>query len=113
MGLFLRRHERSKSGKLQVYVFMDEHADTIFTCAFATQSGVSGLAWLNGPSARHAGAATVGFTDGHCELHRWVDPTTMAPETGKYRDVIERPNSEQRDIRWVFERTIKTKPVPF
>lgn len=61
----------------QVWVFIDEHENSIENARFvATQPGV--LRWVDFPAARHQGSAVLSFADGHAEAWRWREPNTLA-----------------------------------
>ena len=75
-------------GASQAVVFLDESTFTIGDDWFSVDIGNGGAApgpvnelstanvWRTGnmATARHAGAATLGFADGHSELWRWTTP---------------------------------------
>jgi len=55
----------------QAFVFLDEHQNSIENARFvATQPG-EGL-WVDFPAARHAGAHTLSFADGHSESWKFI-----------------------------------------
>lgn len=56
--------------------------------------------WIDWPGTRHNMAATIGFGDGHVELHRWQDPRTSVKT-----NVGIVTQSGNPDIRWLSERT--------
>ena len=60
----------------EAFVFLDEHENSIENARFVvTQPGE--WFWVDFPSVRHAGAATLSFADGHAESWRFVSPDTM------------------------------------
>jgi hypothetical protein len=57
------------------------------------------------PSRYHNNAGGFRFADGHCEIHKWLDPRTMK----NYRKdvhlaVFRDPSPDNRDVRWLQER---------
>jgi len=54
----------------QVFVFLDEHPDTINDGFFMNR--LEQPTWGNLPASYHNGAAGFSFGDGHVETHRWV-----------------------------------------
>jgi prepilin-type N-terminal cleavage/methylation domain-containing protein/prepilin-type processing-associated H-X9-DG protein len=60
-----------------IFVFLDEHPDTINDGFFMNR--LEEYKWGNLPAAYHNGAATLSFSDGHVEGHRWVVPETVRP----------------------------------
>ncbi|MEK7678207.1 MAG: type II secretion system protein [Verrucomicrobiota bacterium] len=62
------------------------------------------------PASFHNRAASISFSDGHAEIHKWTDPRTFPPvRKGKYLfpDLWPQPNN--RDISWLQERTSSKK----
>jgi prepilin-type N-terminal cleavage/methylation domain-containing protein/prepilin-type processing-associated H-X9-DG protein len=56
-----------------VFVFLDEHPDTINDGFFMNR--LEEYSWGNLPASYHNGAASFSFADGHAEAHRWVVTT--------------------------------------
>ncbi|HTR41364.1 MAG TPA: type II secretion system protein [Pseudomonadales bacterium] len=65
----------AQPGPAMVYVFLDEHADSINDGTFAFNAGYSrGLEkWRDLPAAYHDGACGMSFADGHVEMHPWLE----------------------------------------
>jgi prepilin-type N-terminal cleavage/methylation domain-containing protein len=65
----------------QIFVFLDEHANTINDGYFDTGQASQGVpsAWGDCPAAYHNGACGFSFSDGHSEIHKWLVPGTLAP----------------------------------
>jgi len=60
-----------------IYVFLDEHPDTINDGFFMNRWDE--FRWGNLPASYHNGAANLSFADGHVEPHRWVLADTRRP----------------------------------
>ena len=60
-----------------IYVFLDEHPDTINDGFFMNRWDE--YRWGNLPASYHNGAANLSFADGHVESHRWVLGDTRRP----------------------------------
>jgi prepilin-type processing-associated H-X9-DG protein len=85
-----------------VYVFLDEHPDTINDGFFMNQWDT--YVWGNLPGSYHNGAATLSFADGHTEVHRWVLANTVRPpQKGGVGGSF--PASPHTDFEWLRERT--------
>jgi prepilin-type N-terminal cleavage/methylation domain-containing protein/prepilin-type processing-associated H-X9-DG protein len=65
-------------GPSDVYVFLDEHPDSLDDGIFYTPNSPK-LLLVEIPGNQHAGACGVAFADGHSEVHRW---------RGKFKDQI-------------------------
>lgn len=74
--------ERIRHIRSDLFVFADEHADTIGTPNFDLDFDVGRQSFDNLPSSRHGGSGTLSFMDGRAELHRWFEASTRQPETG-------------------------------
>lgn len=60
----------------QLFVFIDEHPDTMLDAQFGNPVGLPFFlqTWFDMPADRHSGAANLSFADGHAERWRWVVP---------------------------------------
>ena len=65
----------------QVFVFLDEHPETIDDGYFLVWMDVKGQ-WGNWPANYHNGACGFSFADGHGEIKKWHDPATLAKHFG-------------------------------
>lgn len=87
------------------WVFIDEHPDSIddgilyINPACTNGTGV----FTELPGSLHGGACGVSFADGHAEIHKWVDSTTIHPVT--YTAVNQVSVSNNRDLAWLAQRT--------
>jgi len=74
----------------EIFVFLDEHPDSINDGYFLNKSpkkysaGANSVTynnaqWTDLPASYHNGAAAFSFADGHVALHRWVDASTVRP----------------------------------
>jgi prepilin-type N-terminal cleavage/methylation domain-containing protein/prepilin-type processing-associated H-X9-DG protein len=83
-----------------IWVFVDEHPDSINDALFSTLSG-STVAFNDLPASYHNGAGGFAFADGHAEIKKWLDPATKRP-------ILKQPISSgtvaPRDFAWVNER---------
>ncbi len=83
-----------------IYVFLDEHPDTINDGFFMNRW--EDYIWGNLPGSYHNGAANLSYADGHVESHRWVLDETRRPfgsGSGTF------PASLPTDFDWLKERT--------
>ncbi|HEY1788478.1 MAG TPA: type II secretion system protein [Verrucomicrobiae bacterium] len=80
-------------GPSDLFVFMEERGESIDDGSFETQMGDNTIA--NWPTDYHNNAATVGFADGHVDVHRWVGETTSQPGWS-----CTAPQSPEPPIKW-------------
>ena len=85
-----------------IYIFLDEHPDTINDGFFMNR--LEEYKWGNLPASYHNGAANLSFADGHLESHRWLVPDTVRPaQQGGVGGTI--AASPVTDFQWLKERT--------
>jgi len=71
---------------------------------------VSPPGWVDPFAIFHGGVTTFAFADGHCESHKWVEPSTIKAATaaarGDFSQGFSWPggNRQNRDFVWVYER---------
>jgi len=90
------------SGPSGIFVFLDEHADTINDGFFVNK--LENEAWGNLPASYHNGGACLTFADGHEERHRWQDPSTVRP-VQQQRLPAPIPAVPGTDFDWLKTRT--------
>jgi prepilin-type N-terminal cleavage/methylation domain-containing protein/prepilin-type processing-associated H-X9-DG protein len=94
----------------QIFVFMEEHPDTIYDGYFLNKA--YSHEWIRLPASYHGGGATISFADGHAELHHWEDASTKPPsEPDGATSVLftNLPPDQQGDFAWVISHmTVKS-----
>jgi prepilin-type N-terminal cleavage/methylation domain-containing protein/prepilin-type processing-associated H-X9-DG protein len=87
------------------WVFIDEHPDSVDDGVLyinpACTNGTGVFTEL--PGSLHGGSCGVSFADGHAEIHKWVDPTTVHPVTLSVVNQVSVSNN--RDLAWLAQRT--------
>ncbi|HEX3798969.1 MAG TPA: prepilin-type N-terminal cleavage/methylation domain-containing protein [Verrucomicrobiae bacterium] len=95
-----------------IFVFLDEHPDSINDGYFVEQSPspLPGYAnpdynWVDMPGSYHNGGCSFSFADGHSEIHHWQFNSTCPPPVP---DTLALPlwidSSESADFIWLFQR---------
>ena len=73
-------------GPSDLFVFTEEDPDTKNNPDFAFEMPVNpnagGFFWVDMPAKWHDLGQGFGFADGHCEIHRWVNPGQIDTVTG-------------------------------
>lgn len=92
----------SISDPSKIFVFLDEHPDTLNDGFF--MNPLDSYKWGNRPGSYHDGAGNFSFADGHIETHRWQVGDTVRPpvQGGAGGDISASPPT---DFDWVKERT--------
>jgi prepilin-type processing-associated H-X9-DG protein len=92
-----------------VFVFLDEHPDSIDDGYFLNQSESD--QWHDLPASYHDGSASFSFADGHSEKHRWRAATTRPPaRPGAAGLPVQLPKipsdlkNEFADFNWVISK---------
>jgi prepilin-type N-terminal cleavage/methylation domain-containing protein/prepilin-type processing-associated H-X9-DG protein len=87
----------------QIFVFLDEHPDSINDGYFLNRDYYN--QWIDLPASYHNGAAAFSFADGHSELHRWQVKSTKVPAHA-FATVLPATISsgEGMDFHWILDR---------
>lgn len=92
-----------------VFLFLDEHPDTINDGFYMIRLGR--YEWANLPASYHHGAANVSFADGHAETHRWLVTGPNGTVRPAVRGAVKAdfPADPRTDYLWVMERMSELK----
>jgi len=100
-----------------IFVFLDEHPDSINDGYFIDRDGVPAVGWSASsvpnnewhdlPASFHNKSAAFSFADGHALLHHWSSSTTVIPAAAHAANlpiqIPTAPASEDTDFEWVME----------
>jgi prepilin-type N-terminal cleavage/methylation domain-containing protein/prepilin-type processing-associated H-X9-DG protein len=104
---YLKRTDLVAPAPSQLWVFVDEHPDSINNGDMAVKCDTVGPAaqFVDYPASYHNGACGFSFADGHAEIKKWLDPRTKPPVTytGTISGGPASPNNP--DIAWMQQRT--------
>jgi prepilin-type N-terminal cleavage/methylation domain-containing protein/prepilin-type processing-associated H-X9-DG protein len=87
----------------QLWVFLDEHPDSINDGLFSTLAAAN--TWNDLVASYHNGAAGFAFADGHCEIKKWLDATTKQPIRRKQWTGLKISPPNNRDLQWLLQHT--------
>jgi prepilin-type N-terminal cleavage/methylation domain-containing protein/prepilin-type processing-associated H-X9-DG protein len=88
-----------------IFVFLDEHPDSIDDGYFLTRDVDSAPQWTDLPASYHDGGASFSFADGHAEHHRWHNASTKPPAQAYSIQV--RPmlvTDGTQDLEWILSK---------
>lgn len=89
-----------------IFVFLDEHPDSINDGYFLVKSDYSFVEWKDLPGSYHDDRAALAFADGHSELHKWILPETKAPSLPDAAELPRPvPANRRGDFNWLFQRS--------
>jgi len=104
----LKLSDITTPGPSSVYVFIDEHENSINDSHFLPFSNLKAFGnqpWLDTPSGRHGNATGFAFADGHAEIHKWVDSDVQMISYGANSTPVWQPgivgNPGPRDFAWL------------
>jgi prepilin-type N-terminal cleavage/methylation domain-containing protein/prepilin-type processing-associated H-X9-DG protein len=102
----------------EIFVFLDEHPDSINDGYFlnqeprpsgattgASSSSILTSQWHDLPASYHNRSTAFSFADGHAVLHHWLNSSTFLPVTPEPYLPIEipsTPSGEEADFEWVL-----------
>lgn len=91
---YLKEPDLNIPGPANLWVFVDEHPDSINDAMLALNIvdnsptwPPSTATWQDMPASYHNGACGFGFADGHGEIKKWQDPQTKVPIQGQHQAV--------------------------
>jgi len=98
---FARPSDIVNPSPANLFIFLDEHPDSINDGMFASQGpGPVTSNWIDVPAAYHDGSGSFGMADGHAELHRWNRP---------FQQIVAFPppgsTAALPDIQWLATKT--------
>lgn len=96
-----------------LWLLAEQHPDSINDGRFVVdcQNRDATARWIDFPANFHNRAGVVSFTDGHAEMHRWVDSRTLQPNlycgclSHYAADGYHVSASGSVDLSWLQERT--------
>ncbi|MBI2949468.1 MAG: prepilin-type cleavage/methylation domain-containing protein, partial [Verrucomicrobia bacterium] len=100
--LFVKTSDVINPAPANLWVFVDEHPDSINDGAFFNAQNSS--EWIDLPGNYHNNACGFAFADGHSEIHKWKSSVTRFPIklTDFSRTAVSRTDV---DYRWIVDRT--------
>jgi prepilin-type N-terminal cleavage/methylation domain-containing protein/prepilin-type processing-associated H-X9-DG protein len=88
----------------QIFVFTDEHPDSINDGYFLNQP--DNPQWLKLPASYHNGGVNLSYADGHVEGHRWLYSSTKPPARPDAAHLpFAVPSTQPGDFNWLMLRT--------
>jgi prepilin-type N-terminal cleavage/methylation domain-containing protein/prepilin-type processing-associated H-X9-DG protein len=89
-----------------IYVFLDEHPDSINDGYFIAVPPNPTAEWIDLPGSYHNGGGSFSFADGHTEIHRWKCASTIRPPVpGGAATPIKLHSNDLADYNWVLAHT--------
>jgi prepilin-type N-terminal cleavage/methylation domain-containing protein/prepilin-type processing-associated H-X9-DG protein len=116
--VFIKESDLNSIDTSRLWLYVDEHPDSINDGAFAVQmpSSAAATVWIDVPAKYHNNACGFSFVDGHAEIHKWQNPDAITNVTYNPLPKSGITALHNPDIVWVAERTtIRTdgQPLPY
>ena len=107
--IFVKATDVTTPSPSMLWVFVDEHPDSINDGAFFNAQ--DNPQWIDLPGNSHNGACGFAFADGHSEIHKWRTSVIKYPVriTDFSRQSV---NLNDPDFRWLLERTSAPRRRP-
>lgn len=108
---YWKESELHSPGPSRLWVFMDEHPDSINNSDMAVKCDKVGAEaeFVDYPASYHNGAGGLSFADGHAEIRKYLDARTRPPIQNKGGLASVQPGSKRSpnnvDIAWLQERS--------
>ena len=100
-------------GPSNLFVFLDEHPNSINDAAFAVKCDArdGGARIIDFPASFHNGACGFAFGDGHAEIKKWLDKRTKVPASfdGKRGMQLNVASANNPDVAWMQDRSSARK----
>jgi len=100
-GNGMRRYDKTsdvvRPTPTDLWVLVDEHPDSI-NDGFMINSILDTSNWADLPASYHNGACGFSFVDGHSEIKKWRESSTLVPVKHQQYNGFSAPNS--KDIIW-------------
>lgn len=94
-------------GPSKIFVFIDEHPDSINNGAFGVMMSDPERPHLakifDYPASYHNGACGLSFADGHAETRKWLDPRTKPPVRLNNTLPLGVASAHNKDMIWLSE----------
>jgi prepilin-type N-terminal cleavage/methylation domain-containing protein len=95
----------------RIFVFIDENMYTLRDTTFDTPDDGGNRWGVNVPAARHNASVTLSFGDGHSELHRWLEASTINMTFNPFQrnpgSTFPGPNGgRNRDMYWLNQHAV-------
>lgn len=99
---YLKLGNINKPSPSELWVFVDEHPDSINDGWLITDV-TSKSRWVDLPASYHNNACGFAFADGHSEIHKWLEGSTIVKVKKMQYNGFNAPGS--RDIQWMVQRS--------
>jgi len=119
--VFLKESDFRFPAPADLWVFLDEHPDSIndgqFAVAMVPPASPKSTKWIDVPAKWHNNACAFTFADGHSEIHKWLYPGSIPDVTYSTLPKSGIPTQQgDPDVLWVSKHTTARSdgtPLPY
>ena len=112
---YLKERDMNIPGPSNLFVFLDEHPNSINDSGFAVEChGGEKARFIDYPASFHNGAGGFAFGDGHAEIKKWIDPRTIVEASfdGSWWPRVQHISSPNNpDVAWMQKRASAPRPL--
>ena len=115
--IYLKESDMVAPGSADLWVFIDEHPNSINDAGFAVQMPVNpqSTVFIDVPAKYHNNACAFSFGDGHSEIHKWLRPEVIPPvawaaDTAPGTGGLLHSVPQDPDVLWMAHHT--SAPAP-
>jgi len=112
---YLKESDMNIPGPSNLFVFLDEHPNSINDSGFAVEChGGEKARFIDYPASFHNGAGGFAFGDGHAEIKKWIDPRTIVEASfdGSWWPRVQHISSPNNpDVAWMQKRASAPRPL--
>jgi prepilin-type N-terminal cleavage/methylation domain-containing protein/prepilin-type processing-associated H-X9-DG protein len=105
--VYINESQLGTPSSSDLFIFLDEHPDSLNDGAFAVQmpSSQAATEWIDVPAKYHGNSCVFTFADGHAQIQKWVSPGNIPDVT--YTALSKNGIFElyDQDILWVARHT--------
>jgi prepilin-type N-terminal cleavage/methylation domain-containing protein len=91
-----------RPGPSDLWLMNDEHPDSI-NDGWEIMNPTDANSWVDLPASYHNAACGFNFADGHSQIKKWLEPSTVVKVKYSQYNGFTAPKS--RDIAWIIERS--------
>ena len=112
---YLKESDMNIPGPSNLFVFLDEHPNSINDSGFAVEChGGEKARFIDYPASFHNGAGGLAFGDGYAEIKKWIDPRTIVEASfdGSWWPRVQHISSPNNpDVAWMQKRASAPRPL--
>ncbi len=116
--VYINESQLANPSPVDLFIFLDEHPDSLNDGAFAVQmpSSAAATEWIDVPAKYHGNSCVFTFADGHAQIQKWLSPQNIPEVTYSALSKSGLYELHDPDILWVARHTSARSdgaPLPY